>query len=68
VDILKYSDERYTDTITGRKVVVGRYQDSLVLIPYEIENDSLVLVTIHTTTRQQLKLKYRIRVGRFYYE
>jgi hypothetical protein len=65
-EIVRYSSERYADTVTGRKVVVGKHGDVLVMIPYEIERDSMVPITIHTTTRQQVK--FRIKVGRFTYE
>ena len=34
-DILKYSGERYSDTETGRLIAVGRYEEGLVIIPYE---------------------------------
>jgi len=33
-DILRYSPERYYDTETGRSIVVGKYQDKLILISY----------------------------------
>ncbi len=65
-EIVRFSSERYVDTVTGRKVAVGRHDDTLVLIPYEIEGDLMVPITIHTTTRQQVK--FRIKVGRFAYE
>ena len=65
-EIVRYSSERYVDTATGRKVVVGRHGDVLVMIPYDIEGDSMVPTTIHATTRQQVK--FRIKVGRFTYE
>jgi hypothetical protein len=65
-ELLRYSSERYIDTVTGRKVVVRRQDDVLVIIPYEMENDSIVPITIHTTTRQQVK--FRVKVGRFTYE
>ena len=65
-EILKYSTERYLDMVTNRKVVVGRHDNTLILIPYEIEGDLFVPVTVHTTTRQQVK--FRIKAGRFVYE
>ena len=33
--IIRYSEERYFDTITQRKIVVGRDNDRLVMISYE---------------------------------
>jgi hypothetical protein len=33
--IVKYSPERYIDTVTGRRVAVGCYENILVVIPYE---------------------------------
>ena len=33
--ILRFSEERYYDTGTGRRVVVGRHGGLLVTIPYE---------------------------------
>ena len=65
-EIVRFSSERYIDSATGRRVVVGRHDGILVMIPYEIENDLIVPITIHATTRQQVK--FRIKVGRFAYE
>jgi hypothetical protein len=61
--ILRYSSERYYDTETGREVVVGNHDDRLVIIPYEVSGSCLTPVTIHATTRQQLR--FRVRNGRF---
>jgi len=38
----------------------------LVMIPYEINTDAIMPVTIHTTTRQQIK--FRLKTGRVIYE
>lgn len=62
-NILKSSPERYTDTATGRRIAVGRYDKQLVIIPYELDENSLIPVTIHITTRQQINI--RIKTGRF---
>ena len=62
-NIVRYSPERYFDTATGRRVVVGRHDDTLVMISYEAEEDSITPITIHATTRQQIR--FRIRTGRF---
>lgn len=62
-NILRYSGERYFDTITRRKVVVGWHDKNLVLIPYEEKGKEMVPVTIHSTTRQQVN--FRLKTGRF---
>ncbi len=61
--IVRYSSERYMDTATGRLVVVGRYDQCLVMVPYEREGNVLKHVTIHVTTRQQVNS--RVKSGRF---
>lgn len=61
-DILKYSPEKYVDTVTGRSVVVGRHDKMLVLIPYEYDGETITPVTIHATNRQQINA--RIKSGR----
>ena len=61
--IVRYSTERYYDTATLRPVVVGHHDNRLVLIPYELQDDAVVPVTIHVTTRQQIN--FRLRTGRF---
>lgn len=60
--ILRYSSERYTDTATGRVVAVGRHENRLVMIPYDREGETLTPVTIHATSRQQIKS--RLKSGR----
>jgi hypothetical protein len=60
---VRHSDERYFDTATGRLVVVGRIDNTLVMIPCEADQDSITPITIHATTRQQIKLRFR--TGRF---
>ena len=62
-NILRFSTERYHDTVTGRKVVVGRHGELLTMIPYEQIGDDIIPVTIHATTRQQVNL--RLKSGRF---
>ena len=61
--ILRYSSERYMDTVTGRSIAVGRHQNLLVLIPYELKGGILMPITIHATSRPQIKS--RIKSGRF---
>ena len=62
-EIVRHSSERYFDVATGRHVVVGRYGKILVVIPYEIDEDSITPITIHATTRQQIN--FRLKTGRY---
>lgn len=61
--VMRYSGERYVDTVTGRLIAVGHIDDTLVMIPYETEHGSITPVTIHATTRQQIN--FRIEMKRF---
>jgi hypothetical protein len=61
--ILRFSSERYFDTVTHRPVAVGRHGNRLVMVPYDQEHDTPTPVTMHATTRQQINL--RLRTGRF---
>ena len=65
-NIVKYSTERYSDTVTGSRVAVGRHDDKLVMIPYEVDENIITPVTIHVTNRQQIS--FRLKTGRFTYE
>ena len=62
-DIVRYSMERYFDTQTGRRVVIGHHDEKLVMIAYEADQVSITPITIHTTTRQQIR--FRMRTGRY---
>lgn len=62
-EILRYSGERYYDTVTGRAIAVGKHDNRLVLIPYERRDESITPITIHATTRQQIR--FRLKSGRF---
>jgi len=63
-EVWRYSTERYYDTATDRWVVIGKEGRILVMIPHEVsDNDSITPITIHATTRQQVK--YRVKSGRF---
>ena len=63
-EILRYSTERYRDTVTERLVVVGKDADIMVMIPYEAhEENTITPITIHATSRQQIK--YRVKSGRY---
>lgn len=61
--IVRFSEERYFDTATQHVVAIGRHRGRLVMVPYESDNDSATPVTIHATTRQQIR--FRVRTGRF---
>lgn len=61
-DILRFSTERYLDTITNRMIAIGRHDKRLVMIPYEISEKSIKPVTIHSTSRQQIN--FRLKTGR----
>jgi len=61
--VLRYSSERYVDTVTGRVVAIGRHEKLIVMIPYEMKGRTLTPVTIHATSRQQINS--RIKSGRF---
>ena len=62
-EIVLHSTERYEDTVSGRQVAVGPYGNGLALIPYEVDADAIIPVTVHMTSRQQIR--YRLRSGRF---
>ena len=65
-NIVRYSGERYFDTVTRRLIAVGKHDDRLVTIPYEKHGNEVIPVTIHATTRQQIN--FRVKTGRFTYE
>jgi hypothetical protein len=62
-EIVRHSAERYTNTDSGRTVIVGRHDERLVLIPIEIDGSTVVPITVHATTRQQIR--FRLQSGRF---
>jgi hypothetical protein len=55
--------ERYYDVETDRAIAVGKHREQLVLIPYEQSENTITPITIHTTTRQQIR--FRLKTGRF---
>jgi len=65
-NVLQTSAERYFDTETQRHVVVGRHRNAVIMIPYEVIESTVVPVTVHTTTRQQIN--FRLRTGRLVHE
>lgn len=44
--LVRYSEERYFDTVTRRMIVVGRHEGRLVLVPYEKEGNEVIPITI----------------------
>ncbi|RIK12765.1 MAG: hypothetical protein DCC51_16650 [Anaerolineae bacterium] len=64
--ILLHSTERYFDTETRRKVVVGRHGRQLVIMPYDEGEDGITPITVHTVSRQQIQ--FRLRAGRLIHE
>jgi len=64
-NILRHSAEKYLDTATQRLIIVGKHDDILVIIPYEQHGNEITPITIHATTRQQIK--FRLKTGRFMY-
>jgi hypothetical protein len=64
--IVRFGNERYFDSSTGRRVVIGRHKGSLVMIPYERDGDVMTPVTVHTTSRKQVH--FRLNSGRFVHE
>lgn len=64
--VVRHSGERYFDTATGRLVVVGRIGTTLVTIPCEVGQGWITPITVHATTRQQIR--FRLKTGRFTHE
>jgi hypothetical protein len=63
-EILRYSTEKYYDTVTDRLVIIGKDANVLVMIPHEIDEENTITpITIHATSRQQIN--YRVKSGRF---
>jgi len=59
--IIRQSTERYFDTETERHVVVGRHNLQLVIIPYDIDDEIITPVTVHTISRQQIRFRLNTR-------
>lgn len=64
--IVRFSQERYVDSETYRLIVVGQHENKLVMIAYEETDGDITPVTIHATTRQQIK--FRLTTGRLSYD
>ena len=52
--IMRSSTERYFDTQTLRRIVIGRCGHVLVLIAYEEDDAAITPVTVHPVTRWQI--------------
>ncbi|MFZ2726104.1 MAG: hypothetical protein WAX77_07645 [Methylococcaceae bacterium] len=65
-NIIRYSPERYIDSESYRFVVIGEHGNKLVMIPYEETENTITPITIHATTRQQIK--FRLTTGRLSHE
>lgn len=61
--IVRFSSERYYDVETDRLITVGKHRDQLILIAYEQTPEQITPVTVHVTTRQQIR--FRVKTGRF---
>ena len=61
--IVRFSEERYFDTLTQRTVVIGRNREQLLLVAYEQKQETIIPITVHVTTRQQVV--FRLRTGRY---
>ncbi len=61
--VIRYSTERYFDIDTSRRIVVGSFDNRLILIPYDEDDNIITPVTIHETDRKQIN--FRIKNGRF---
>ena len=64
--IIRYSEERYFDTVTQRMVAIGRHDNVLAMVPYDEEENLLTPITIHAIRRQQIN--FRLKNGRFIHE
>lgn len=64
--VVRYSEQRYFDVQTRRRIVVGRHKGKTIVIPYEETEDSVTPVTVHAVTRRQIR--FRVNTGRFTYE
>ena len=61
--IIRHSSERYFDTETRRMIAVGRHNRQLLMIPFDLDGDTIIPVTVHVITRQQIR--FRLLTGRF---
>jgi len=61
--ILTSTLERYIDVQSGRFIAIGSIGNTLVTIPYELDQDTITPVTIHACSRKQIN--FRLKVGRY---
>lgn len=61
--IVRFSEERYFDTLTQRTVVIGLNREQLLLVAYEQKQETIIPITVHVTTRRQVV--FRLRRGRY---
>ena len=61
--ILRYSSERYVDSVTGRLVVVGRHENLLVMIPYDLKKNAMTPVTVHNESAAN---QFSYKIGEIY--
>jgi hypothetical protein len=64
--IIRNASERYRDTETGRWIAVGEHKSDLILIAYEMDENGYHPVTVHATTRSQIRA--RLSSGRYVFE
>jgi hypothetical protein len=55
-------DKPHYDVETDRAIAVAKHSGQLVLIPYEQSENTIIPITIHATTRQQIR--FRLKTGR----
>ena len=59
--IVRFSIERYFNNETGRRIVIGHHGTKLVMVAYEADRTSITPITIHATSRQQIRFRIRTR-------
>ncbi len=63
--VLRTSSEVYFDTHTGRDIKVGKHDNDLIMIAYDVEQDgSITPVTVYKITRKQIR--YYLKEERFH--
>ena len=63
--ILRHAIERYYDTKTQRRVVIGCHHRALVLMAYEEDTETMTPVTVHAISCHQIRV--RLKTGRLVY-
>ena len=63
--ILRTSFEVYFDSDTGRNIKVGKHDNVLIIVAYDVEQDgSTTPVTVYQTSRKQIN--YYLKKERFH--